>query len=88
MVRLESLGNHDVVIGPAMDGGYYLLGLKRPHAQLFRGIDWGGPLVFRQTAAIARRLGLRVKSLNQLPDVDYATCMRPGNGLLLHRRQL
>jgi len=67
----ESLGNHDVVIGPAMDGGYYLLGLKRPHVQLFHGIDWGGPLVFRQTVAIAKQLGLRVKSLDQLPDVDY-----------------
>jgi len=67
----ESLDKHDVVIGPAMDGGYDLLGLKRPHAQLFHGIEWGGPLVFRQTAAIAKRHGLRLKSLDQLPDVDY-----------------
>ncbi len=41
----------EVVIGPALDGGYYLLGMRRPRTDLFRGIDWGSNRVLEQTLA-------------------------------------
>src|SRR5687768_10328940 len=43
------LSGCDVVLGPATDGGYYLLGCRRLLPSLFSGIDWGGPHVLRQT---------------------------------------
>jgi rSAM/selenodomain-associated transferase 1 len=46
---LAELSRCDVVLGPAADGGYYLLGLGRDLPGLFAGIDWGGPHVLRQT---------------------------------------
>jgi rSAM/selenodomain-associated transferase 1 len=65
-----ALTDHDVVLGPAQDGGYYLIGLNRPCPELFADIPWGGPLVLRRTVAAAARLGLRVHRLAVLPDVD------------------
>ena len=47
----SELKSADAVLGPATDGGYYLLGCRRPPAGLFEGIDWGGPDVLRQTVA-------------------------------------
>jgi glycosyltransferase A (GT-A) superfamily protein (DUF2064 family) len=40
---LESLDDHDMAIGPATDGGYYLIALKGPQPELFEGIGWSGP---------------------------------------------
>lgn len=65
-----ALQNHDLVLGPAHDGGYYLLGLRRPQPELFQGIAWGGGQVLAQTRASARRLGLRVALLPPLADID------------------
>jgi rSAM/selenodomain-associated transferase 1 len=48
---------HDAVVGPAEDGGYYLIGLTRHAPELFAGIDWGTPAVLMQTRV--RLLGLR-----------------------------
>lgn len=67
----ELLLQADVVIGPAHDGGYYLLGMRRQHAQLFREIDWGTELVMKQTLEKSSRLRLRVELLASLSDVDY-----------------
>jgi rSAM/selenodomain-associated transferase 1 len=61
---------YDLVLGPAVDGGYYLLGLRRFIPELFIGIEWGSSAVLSQTTAIARRLNLSVAYLPQLPDVD------------------
>ena len=66
----DALADADVVLGPAHDGGYYLIGLNRPHAELFADIPWGGPEVLARTQAAAARLGLRVHLLPVLPDVD------------------
>jgi glycosyltransferase A (GT-A) superfamily protein (DUF2064 family) len=66
------LGSHDVVLGPAMDGGYYLIGTRRPQPGLFRGIAWSTPAVLAQTRARARALGLSVRLLGPLRDVDTA----------------
>lgn len=67
---LGRLADHDLVIGPATDGGYYLIGMNQPHPDLFNGVDWGTESVLAQTLARAESLGLRVHQLAELPDVD------------------
>ncbi len=66
----QQLRSQDLVLGPAQDGGYYLIGLRRQHAAIFDDIDWGTPLVFQQTCTKARRLGLSIAELEILSDVD------------------
>jgi uncharacterized protein len=65
-----ALNDVDVVLGPAKDGGYYLIGLKRPCPALFRGISWGSDRAFSQTVEKASSLGLRVAVLAELRDLD------------------
>ncbi|MCF8129415.1 MAG: TIGR04283 family arsenosugar biosynthesis glycosyltransferase [Deltaproteobacteria bacterium] len=65
----NALVEHDVVLGPSTDGGYWLIGLKRP-IDLFENIDWGSPQVLGQTLAQARHQHLTVCLLNFLSDVD------------------
>jgi rSAM/selenodomain-associated transferase 1 len=67
---LESLDGHDVAIGPATDGGYYLIALKRPQPELFRGIRWSGPDVVAETLERASRADLGVSVLRTMGDVD------------------
>lgn len=64
------LERHDVVLGPAADGGYYLIALRAPARELFSGIDWGTDRVYEQTISRAREAGLSVASLEVLEDVD------------------
>lgn len=64
-----------VVLGPAADGGYYLIGLKRPHRRLFEEIAWSTDRVFRQTVARAASLDLDVLTLPAWYDVDDATSL-------------
>ena len=66
----SALGNKDVVIGPAGDGGYYLIGLRRPVRALFEGISWGTGEVLGKTLDIAAAQGLSVELLDRLDDVD------------------
>lgn len=66
----EQLKNHDVVIGPAEDNGYYLLGMKKLHAELFQNINWSTSEVFPQTKKIATDLNLSVAILKVLSDID------------------
>ena len=66
----HQLESHDVVLGPAQDGGYYLVGVSRVCAELFQGIAWGTGQVFEQTVAIAKRLNLSLTTLETLRDVD------------------
>lgn len=68
----------DAVIGPAEDGGYYLLGLKKTAPLLFSGIEWGSETVLEQTIDRFRKLDLAYKSLDTLRDVDTAGDIRPG----------
>ena len=65
-----ALRAHDVVIQPATDGGYVLIGLARPRPPLFESIDWGGPQVLRQTRERIAALGLRCALLPPLHDLD------------------
>jgi hypothetical protein len=64
-----------MVLGPAEDGGYYLIALKAPHAALFQEIAWSTDQVAAQTLAQARRIGLEVVVLPQWFDVDDATSL-------------
>jgi rSAM/selenodomain-associated transferase 2/rSAM/selenodomain-associated transferase 1 len=66
---LEQRGDR-VVLGPATDGGYYLIGLKALHAELFMGIDWGTSDVLQQTLERARQHGLSVHLIDPWADVD------------------
>lgn len=60
----------DAVIGPAQDGGYYLLGVQRPQTELLQGISWSTAQVLEQTDAAALKAGLRLVSLPIWYDVD------------------
>jgi rSAM/selenodomain-associated transferase 1 len=60
----------DVVLGPALDGGYYLIGLRAVAPALFENIAWGTGRVLRATLAQAERLGLRVELVAESFDVD------------------
>lgn len=66
----HALEQHDLVLGPAQDGGYYLIGLCRLIPQLFTGISWSTAEVLQQTMSIAQRLELAVAYLPRLSDVD------------------
>ncbi|MEX2156867.1 MAG: TIGR04282 family arsenosugar biosynthesis glycosyltransferase [Gemmatimonadales bacterium] len=73
---LASLDERDLVLGPAHDGGYYLIGLRAPASQLFHGIAWSTAAVLSQTVARARQLGLSAALLPTLRDVDTASDAR------------
>ncbi len=66
----KCLGNNDIVLGPAADGGYYLLGMKALHPEVFTGIDWGTEHVRRQTCHRIKGLGIDLAELPLLRDVD------------------
>lgn len=64
------LTDHDLVLGPARDGGYYLIGLKAPHPEIFQDISWGSAEVLSQTLAQGKRLNLKTVLLEALTDID------------------
>lgn len=66
----QCLYSNDLVLGPAIDGGYYLIGLCCFVPELFSGISWGTAEVLQQTLTIANNLNLSVAHLPQLADVD------------------
>ena len=66
----------DVVLGPAADGGYYLLGVKQPYRRLFQEIAWSTNQVTEKTLERARELGLKVHVLAPWYDVDDAESLR------------
>lgn len=67
---LTQLDAHDVVLGPALDGGYYLIGLKQPRPELFADIAWSTDRVLATTQKKAASLGLKVALLPSWRDVD------------------
>jgi rSAM/selenodomain-associated transferase 1 len=65
-------GGSDVVLGPALDGGYYLIGMRRPYTRLF-GLPpglWSGDQVLSSTLALAEQEGLTTRLLPALRDLD------------------
>ncbi len=66
----KSLQDHDVVLGPTIDGGYYLIGLRTPVPELFEHIPWSTDKVFSLTQEKIQALGLSLKILPMLRDLD------------------
>ena len=77
--RLESA---DVVLGPASDGGYVLIGLSAPRPELFADIDWSSGDVLAQTVGVVRRADLSLSLLPVQCDLDTVEDVRPVFGLL------
>jgi rSAM/selenodomain-associated transferase 1 len=75
---VELLSTHEdrVVLGPSDDGGYYLIGVKKPHRRLFEQIDWSTERVLNQTIQRAMELELEVKLLPSGYDVDDGASLR------------
>jgi uncharacterized protein len=71
---IEALMRHPdpLVLGPAHDGGYYFIGLRRPHPELFQGVPWSTADVLAATLAIAAREGLSLTLIPSWYDVDTA----------------
>jgi len=65
-----ALRDKDCVLGPASDGGYYLIGLKKDLPGLFDKVPWSDPRTLEATLDAAQRLGLGVRLLEELRDVD------------------
>lgn len=66
----NELDGQDLVLGPALDGGYYLIGLRRFVPEIFMGINWGTAEVLGQSVAIAQNLNLAIAYLPPLADID------------------
>lgn len=71
-LALEQLARFDVVLGPATDGGYYLIGSRQYIPELFEGIDWGTSSVLQQTLIKASAARASVTQIAPLSDVDVA----------------
>lgn len=70
------LDEYDVVIGPCNDGGYYLLGMTKPHPQMFDNVLWSTKWVCEQTVRNAEQLRLDVYRLPNLADIDTEEDLR------------
>jgi hypothetical protein len=72
---LDVLGEREIVLGPSLDGGYWMIGLRRP-AEVFTGVDWGRPNVMSQTMELAAKEGLKVHTLARMRDLDTVEDLR------------
>jgi len=79
-LAFDALDNSDVALGPAADGGYYLIGLKRSCPALFAQINWSTDQVLSQTMTRAQSEKLDVRILPELSDIDF-----PEDVLLLRK---
>ncbi len=70
------LRGDNVTLSPALDGGYTLIGLSRPHARLFEDIPWSTADVYRLTRERAREIGLPVEVVPGWYDVDDASSLQ------------
>jgi rSAM/selenodomain-associated transferase 1 len=82
MSAFSHLESRDVVLGPATDGGYYLIGCRRAAPSIFEGIDWSTPDVLRQTVERLHSLGLSLAILPPWYDVDTPDDLRMLSGHL------
>jgi glycosyltransferase A (GT-A) superfamily protein (DUF2064 family) len=76
----EALNKRDLVIGPALDGGYWLIGLNHSHGSLFSGIPWGSNQVLAATTDRAQILGLHPWLLKSRADIDQLQNLNPWFG--------
>jgi rSAM/selenodomain-associated transferase 1 len=66
----------DIILGPAVDGGYYLVGMKRHHPEVFERIPWGTETVLAATLEAARESGIRTACLQTWHDIDTIADIR------------
>ena len=66
----ELLDTNDVVLGPALDGGYYLIGMKKNHPAIWLEIDWSTDRVYQQTIDKINKFNLSYSVLPVLQDID------------------
>jgi rSAM/selenodomain-associated transferase 1 len=66
----EKLDAYDVVIGPSEDGGYYLIGMNKPHEVVFEGIQWGHETVLKDTICRAKAADISYFLLSEWYDID------------------
>jgi hypothetical protein len=66
----SSLNEHDLILGPSTDGGYYLIGLKESHAELFNDIHWSTNSVLAETLKRAQNSSMPFLLLDELTDID------------------
>ena len=71
----KKLDNHDISIGPAEDGGYYLLGMKQSHSEVFKIKNWGTDTVYSQTLSKLNNKSVYV--LKTLNDIDNVEDLKP-----------
>ncbi|WP_114748263.1 TIGR04282 family arsenosugar biosynthesis glycosyltransferase [Pleomorphovibrio marinus] len=64
------LDNHDITIGPALDGGYYLIGMNKLYASIFQSIPWSTEKVYDRTLEEIQGIGLSFSVLPTLRDID------------------
>ena len=72
----DALRRADVVLGPALDGGYYLVGMNGLHEDLFRNVPWSTEAVLPETVKRCQRLGLTVHFLEEKRDIDVLDDLR------------
>jgi rSAM/selenodomain-associated transferase 1 len=75
----------DVIFGPCYDGGYYLVGMRRPHPELFVNIPWSTDAVLANTLEKARELGVRADLLQRWNDLDTIDDLIAFYGLHKHK---
>jgi len=80
---LNSLRSADVALGPAEDGGYYMIGINELHPDLFRNINWGSAKVLSQTVEIVKNLNLTPAYLPPLRDIDIPEDLESIRGTFL-----
>ena len=81
----HALARSDVVLAPAEDGGYALVGCSRPGLPIFDGVEWGTPGVLQQTLERVRRAGLSLARIRTVWDIDTA---EDWNRWLLHQGEV
>jgi uncharacterized protein len=82
-LRILSRRGEVLALGPAEDGGYYLIGLTQARPEFFQDIPWGTPLVLQRTREAADALGIPVEMVPPWYDIDSASDLRR----ILHRSQ-
>ena len=78
----KALDNHEAVIGPAKDGGYYLLGLKKLLPEIFKNKKWGEETVFKETMQDLNYVDVHL--LDELNDIDTYNDLKQHQELLKH----
>ncbi|MBC7913183.1 MAG: DUF2064 domain-containing protein, partial [Pyrinomonadaceae bacterium] len=76
---INNLNTHDSVLGPAYDGGYYLLGLKKAIPEIFENIHWSTETVFDETLNTFKEMNLSYALLPILNDIDTEEDLKAAN---------